>query len=272
MQHDSLTVAGAAGPVRTFHWPATASAAAPALVLIHGMLGDAGFWAPTIAALDEAGTQRPRAIAVELRGHGGSEPPVDGDYSPAGCAADVARVLDAFGLERAVIVGHSYGSLVALAFAAAHPERVARLVLADPPGDLTTLPPKVRREELEPFLAAIEGDGWREAMRRGFDEACEGGRDATRQVIFDRLAAAPRERTAALFRPMFEFPAKATLERYLARGRGGAHAILAPSNAWPYSLHVLCPALTHTVLPNVGHWLLLDDPERFSGALLDAAG
>lgn len=271
MQHDSLTVAGAAGPVRTFHWPATGSASAPALLLVHGMLGDAGFWAPTVAALDDAGTRRPRVIAVELRGHGGSEPPPDGDYSPAGCAADLVKVLDAFGLEQAVVVGHSYGSLVALAFAASHPESVARLVLADPPGDFTRLPPEVRRDELEPFLAAIEGDDWRAAMRAGFEDACRGGRDATREIIFDRLATAPHERTAALFRPMFEFPAVATLERYLARGRGGARAILAPSNAWPYSLHVLCPALAHSVMPDVGHWLILDDPERFSRALLDAA-
>jgi len=47
-------------------------------------------------------------------------------------------------------------------------------------------------------------------------------------------------------------------------------AVLAPANAWPYSLHVLRPAIAATVVPNTGHWLLLDAPDRF-GAALSAA-
>ncbi|HEX8850234.1 MAG TPA: alpha/beta fold hydrolase [Gemmatimonadaceae bacterium] len=268
MHHDSLAVAGPAGAIRTFHWPGNTRASAAPLLFIHGMLGDASFWEPTVEAL---GDDRPRTIAMELRGHGSSEPPADDDYSPPACAEDARAVLDAYALDRATVVGHSYGALVALAFAAAHPERVARLILADPPGDFAHLSERERREQLEPFLAALAGEHWREATQAGFEDACAGGRETTRQMIFDRLAAARRESTVGLFRPMFQFAAVDALDRFLAHPGASAHAIVATSNAWPFSLHVLRPALPHTVIPGTGHWLMLDDPRAFAGALRHVA-
>ncbi|HEX2781549.1 MAG TPA: alpha/beta fold hydrolase [Gemmatimonadaceae bacterium] len=268
MHHDSLAVAGPEGAIRTFHWPGKAPGSAPALLFVHGMLGDASFWTPTIEALGE---QRPRAIAAELRGHGSSEPAASEDYSPRACAADLLAVLDGYGLDRATVIGHSYGALVALAFAAAHPERVARLVLADPPGDFTRLPPEARREQLEPFLQALAGDGWRDATRAGFEDACAGGRASTRETIFSRLEHADRTATVSLFRPMFEFDAIGALDTFLAHEGASAHAILAESNAWPFSLHVLRPSLPHTVMRGTGHWLMLDDPAGFASALRGAA-
>ena len=68
-----------------------------------------------------------RAFALTQRGHGGSSRP--DDYRYAAMAGDVAAFMDAMGLRRAVIVGHSMGSTVALRFALDHPERAAGLVL-----------------------------------------------------------------------------------------------------------------------------------------------
>ena len=39
------------------------------------------------------------------------------------------------------------------------------------------------------------------------------------------------------------------------------------ANAWPFSLHVLVPAVQATVVPDVGHWIMLDAPARFVAAL-----
>jgi pimeloyl-ACP methyl ester carboxylesterase len=68
------------------------------------------------------------ALAVSLRGHGDSDRPAAG-YRPADFAADAAAFLDALGLERAVIVGHSMGGHVARRFAIDYPERTLGLVL-----------------------------------------------------------------------------------------------------------------------------------------------
>lgn len=69
-----------------------------------------------------------RAIAVTERGHGDAPTPHDG-YDAPQMAADVVALLDHLGIERAVVVGHSMGSIVATRFALDAPERVAGLVL-----------------------------------------------------------------------------------------------------------------------------------------------
>jgi pimeloyl-ACP methyl ester carboxylesterase len=69
-----------------------------------------------------------RLVMPSQRGHGGSDKP-RGGYTIDQLAADAAALLDALGIERATVVGHSMGSQVAQTLAAAEPERVERLVL-----------------------------------------------------------------------------------------------------------------------------------------------
>jgi pimeloyl-ACP methyl ester carboxylesterase len=101
------------------------------------------------------------AIAPDLRGHGASEQPAAG-YAPEDYAADLARLIPLLGVERAPVIGHSLGALVALSLALAAPDRVAALVLIDPPLDAARPHPDVERVyrlrhappgELEAFLA-----------------------------------------------------------------------------------------------------------------------
>ena len=69
-------------------------------------------------------------FAVTQRGHGNSSKPETG-YAPADFARDVAAFLDAVGLDSAIVVGHSMGSVVAQRFAIDHPARVRALVLEE---------------------------------------------------------------------------------------------------------------------------------------------
>jgi len=73
-----------------------------------------------------------RFITWDIRGHGQSASPDDPtEYSEAKCVADIGRVLDACGVQKAVIGGLSLGGYMSLAFYHAHPERVRALVLCD---------------------------------------------------------------------------------------------------------------------------------------------
>lgn len=111
-----------------FHrWDATPDA--PLAVLLHGIGGGRDAWGDassgTGAALASAGFA---AIAVDLPGYGGSaslEP-----YTLAGVAQRVAALIESLGRERAVIVGHSLGGMVAQELYAHEPRRVQALVLA----------------------------------------------------------------------------------------------------------------------------------------------
>lgn len=115
----------------------------PDVVLIHAGIADSRMWAPQWSAWQTRFT----LTRLDLRGFGRSGPPL-GSFSHAG---DVAAALDAAGIDRAHVVGASFGGLVALDLAAAHPERVTRLVLADPP-----LPGHAWSDEMRGFFAAEE--------------------------------------------------------------------------------------------------------------------
>ena len=70
-----------------------------------------------------------------------------------------------------------------------------------------------------------------------------------------------------MYNGIFAFHAVDALDRILSAPNTRASAILAPANTSPFSLHVLRPALPASVLPNVGHWLILDAPVQFAAAL-----
>jgi pimeloyl-ACP methyl ester carboxylesterase len=100
----------------------------PPVVLLHGGGSSAGTWDAFAAVLAGAGR---RVIAADLRGHGGTARAVS--YSLAGFRDDVVGLLDVLELDRVALVGHSLGAHTASLIAQCQPDRVARLVLEDPP-------------------------------------------------------------------------------------------------------------------------------------------
>ena len=81
-----------------------------------------------------------RVIAPDLPGHGESDAPAEYPYSYAALADTLASMLDALGLPRVALAGHSMGGAVALHLAARHPARIDRLVLCDAACYPTRLP------------------------------------------------------------------------------------------------------------------------------------
>ncbi len=102
------------------------SGSGPAVVLIHGFGASLDSWASVAPALAESH----RVIAVDLKGFGWTSRP-EGDYSPAAQAQLVWAVLDQLKVADVAIVGHSWGSSVALSMAVARPDRVRRVALYD---------------------------------------------------------------------------------------------------------------------------------------------
>lgn len=96
------------------------------VVLIHGFGGSTVTWMNTAPALAAAGYD---VYAIDLLGFGLSEKGWHHDYSHAAQAERVIAVMDALGIERASIVGHSMGGNVAAHLALRYPERVGKLVL-----------------------------------------------------------------------------------------------------------------------------------------------
>ena len=111
----------------SFHYQQ--AGAGPDVVLIHGLTGDLSIWF-LCQAMGVIGRAH-RATAYDLRGHGYSDTPPS-NYTSADQAADALAIMDALGIERATLVGHSFGGVVAMHAALIAPERVTALVLSDP--------------------------------------------------------------------------------------------------------------------------------------------
>src|SRR6185437_1724141 len=100
----------------------------PAMLLSHGYGATSRMWDGQVAALAD----RYRIITWDMRGHGQSGDPADlALYSHALTVSDMAAVLDACGVESAVIGGLSLGGVMSLGFHIAHPARVRALLLCD---------------------------------------------------------------------------------------------------------------------------------------------
>ncbi|WP_167140390.1 alpha/beta hydrolase [Diaminobutyricimonas sp. TR449] len=98
---------------------------APAVLAVHGVTATHRAWALVAEQAPEL-----RIIAPDLRGRGRSNG-LPGPWGMPNHADDMAAVLDAFGVDRTVVLGHSMGAFVSATLAMRHPSRVAELVLVD---------------------------------------------------------------------------------------------------------------------------------------------
>jgi pimeloyl-ACP methyl ester carboxylesterase len=96
------------------------------IICVHGVTANAFSFQ---AFADELSPTH-RVIAYDLRGRGDSDKP-DHGYSLSIHAADLAHLIDALGLERPTVIGHSLGAMIALRFAAQYPQKLSKLVLVD---------------------------------------------------------------------------------------------------------------------------------------------
>lgn len=101
----------------------------PPVLLVHGLGGSWQWWMLNLRSL-AADT---RVIAIDLAGFGDSEPAIGNDAYQAHIDT-LTGLLDVLGIERATVVGHSMGGLIAIKMAAEHPDRVCGLVLVSAGG------------------------------------------------------------------------------------------------------------------------------------------
>lgn len=103
----------------------------PAIVLLHGFPGLAFTWRHQIPVLVNAGY---RVIVPDLRGYGLTDAPVSiEDYDIIHLTGDVAGLLDVLGVEKAVVMGHDWGGLLAWQMALFYEERVAGVISLNTP-------------------------------------------------------------------------------------------------------------------------------------------
>lgn len=133
----------------------------PAVVLVHGWgFGNPSVFVPQFEYL----ASRRRVLKLDLPGHGRSDRPSPG-FGWQDCAAAVVGTLDAAGVDRAVVCGHSFGGRLAVEIAAAYPSRTAGVALLDP---AILFPEPIRGQALTGLVPALRSDVWLKAVEGYF--------------------------------------------------------------------------------------------------------
>lgn len=255
------------GPQGTLSAQVAGTGAGLPIVFVHGDSSRAAQWDNVQSRLAPGH----RTLAVDLRGHGASEPARDGDYGYAGRAEDVlaAADADAEGLDRFILVAHSGGAGVALELGAGHPERVAGLLMVDPATDPRVLPPEVH----EGFVADLASPDSLDVQQAYFTSLAGPNAAVRERILHDAEAVDPAARLG-VGEALADWDPEVALDAFPAPMR----IVATKTNDGPAALWHLRPSISHVVVGGTGHWLQLEKPdlvadevERFAAALVAEA-
>lgn len=237
------------------------------LVLTHGLGDTLHFWDPVAPAL----ASHHALLRWDVRGFGDSDKP-PGPYSAAQFAADLARLLDALGIDRIHLGGISMGGVIGQRFALDFPDRLRSLILCSTSSE----------------IAAQATANWRRLAdtieQRGFGS---GARDASRSfaesfvVSHPEVVAAAGRQTAdndplayaAAARAMSDYGWTAELARVRVPVlilQGLADRLTPPGGSVKMSRAL--PAARLLMFADTGHSLPVERPERFAAAVLGFTG
>lgn len=202
-------------------------------------------------------------LSLTQRGHGRSDKPASG-YAPADFAADLVAFMDAMAIERAVLVGHSMGSVNAMRCAIDHPSRVAGLMLAG------TMPWFGRPAEVIEFhreqIAPLE-DPVPEAFAREFQLSTLAR--PIDDAWLDRFVAESLKVPARVWRAAFagfigdDFSARLREIEAPTLLVWGRHDLICPA-AEQQSMLQLVPGSRLVEYADAGHAVHWEEPQRFA--------
>jgi pimeloyl-ACP methyl ester carboxylesterase len=238
------------GPAGVLHVDDGGTGGVP-VVFVHGYGGDSEQWSVQLAHL------RPsrRAVALDLRGHGKSAPPANNDYAVESLAADIGAVVDSLGLTRFVLVGHSMGGAAIIAYAAAHPDRVAGLVMVGAPG---RTPPEMGQQ----IMAQIEAN-YDSVTALYWEQLLTDAQPGVREKVAGRMRSVPKEPSLAIIGTLMRYDPVPPLTQY----PGPKLAVHASRENTPNDLQNLIPGLPHRTIEQASHWMHMDKPEEFNRIL-----
>jgi len=239
-------IAGGAGKLRV---ETDGSGSGTPVLLVHGGGADRSHWHAVVPLL---GIDR-TVVTFDQRGYGESEPPTDMDRSLGAMASDVLAVVAATGLQRPVIVGHSYGGAVAAEAVARSPDRFSGAVFLDAAGDIRGL----AAESITEWRSGMSPERFRSASRAWFEQILHDARPETRQHVLATLGLTTRETYVGSMESLFRYDP--TIVR---RFPGPKLLITVRGIDGPFAMRAAVPELPNVFVEDTSHWPQLDQPSE----------
>ena len=234
-------------------------AGTPALVFVHGWSCDRSYWMGQLPPF----SRQFRVVTVDLAGHGESGLGREA-WTMGAFGGDVAAVVKKLGVDRAILIGHSMGGDVIVEAARRLPGRVAGLVWVDTYRQLrTTRTPEQLQAFMEPFRANF-AEKTRTFVRDMFPPSSD--RSLVERVAADMSSAPPTVALGAMESAM-------SFDREIPRALQELKLPVVAINPDDRPTDVASMeryGVEVVIMSGVGHFLMMEDPERFNALLKKA--
>jgi pimeloyl-ACP methyl ester carboxylesterase len=227
----------------------------PPLILTHGYSSTSAMWTGQVEAL----SKHHKLILWDMRGHGQSDyPDSPSAYSEALTVGDIAALLDAVGVGKAIVGGLSLGGYMSLAFYRAHPKRVSALLIIDTgPGFRKDDAREVWNKRALDTADRFEREGLEVLKSASRERSTVSHRDARGLALAARGMLTQRDARVIEVLPEIRVPSLVVV---------GADdtPFLAASDYMAAKI----PGAEKVVIPAAGHAVNIDQPQAFIEAVL----
>ena len=224
------------------------------VVFVHSFGGSTLHWEAQVNHLKKSR----RVITLDLRGHGRSDAPKNIEYVVDSLATDIAAVVDSLNINRFVLVGHSMGGAAVIAYAGAHPQRVAGILLAGTSG-------KSSAKEAKAIIASLESKDYEKVMESYMKQMLANAKPEVDALEREGMKHLSKEASLSIIKEIFKFDPLVPLKRYT----GPTLIVATPEENQPTALYKQMPNIPHKIITGTSHWMHMDKPEEFNQILDD---
>jgi len=220
------------------------------VLFLHSFGGSSEHWK---LQLDHIRTKR-QAAAFDFRGHGRSDASANANFHVEALVKDIEAVMDELGWEEVILVGHSMGGATAIAYADAHPTKVAALLMVGTPG-------KSDPEQSKQVMASLESEQYQMVMDDYMKKLLTNARPPTDELVMQGVQELSKPVWLQIIRGQFAYDPLPALARYT-----GLKMIIYSSgeNKQPNALYNQAKEVPSILIDETSHWMQLDKPDEFN--------
>ena len=255
----------------TMHYHEAGSGDRGVILFAHGSGPGASGWSNFKGNYPFLAEHGYRTIVPDTMGYGYSTKPEDGAFSLDDVAAQYKALLDALGVDRAIVVGNSQGGAIAITMAINYPKLVDKLVLMAP-GGLETRETYMQMEGIKAMLRVLYKEGIsKETIRKVFTLQLHDESQITDEVIEERyqVAMTQHKDNIARIRVANQEDRLSEIQCPVLCFWGADDKFCPPSGA--PKIASACPDSRTMLIGNCGHWVMVEYKKLFNELTLQFA-